>query len=326
MRASLFRRRQTMPIRPCTSSDLDEMFAVINDAAIAYRGVIPSDRWKEPYMPMEELREEITAGVAFWGLFEAEGLEAVMGLQRVKDVALVRHAYTRTASQGRGHGKALLRHVLAQTDTAVLIGTWQAAKWAIGFYQGQGYALVDPATKERLLHEYWSVPARQVEESVVLADAKWRATSGGTVAVDIVRMKRTAEDFDFALAAKREALGPHIADRWGWDEAAQRAQQAESWHSLSFSRIVHDGEPVGALSVEYAADYLKLIGLYIFPRFQRKGIGGEVLRRVASEARARNVPLRLRCLKWNPALSLYERHGFVVRGETDTHFEMEKDA
>jgi GNAT superfamily N-acetyltransferase len=151
------------------------MLAVINDAAIAYKGVIPPDRWHEPYMPMSELLEEVAAGVAFWGVFGSSGLEAVMGLQHVKDVALVRHAYTRTASQGMGYGKALLAHVLGQSGRPVLIGTWRAATWAIGFYQGQGFMLLDDATQERLLQEYWSIPPRQVEESVVLADARWRA-------------------------------------------------------------------------------------------------------------------------------------------------------
>ena len=148
------------------------MHGVINDAAVAYRGVIPADRWHEPYMPMSELEEEVGAGVLFWGMFGEDGLEAVMGLQHVQDVALVRHAYTRTSCQGRGLGKALLRHVLAQTDRPVLIGTWKAAAWAIGFYQGQGFVRVDDAAKPGLLRKYWSIPARQVEESVVLADAK----------------------------------------------------------------------------------------------------------------------------------------------------------
>jgi GNAT superfamily N-acetyltransferase len=161
-----------MPIRRCEPADLDAMLAVINDAAIAYRGAIPSDRWKEPYMPMSELQEEIEAGVVFWGMFEEAGLEAVMGLQDVADVALVRHAYTRTASQGRGLGKALLRHVLGQTSRPVLIGTWAAATWAIGFYESQGFSLVQGPDKDSLLRRYWSIPERQIEESVVLESRK----------------------------------------------------------------------------------------------------------------------------------------------------------
>jgi GNAT superfamily N-acetyltransferase len=155
------------------------MFVVINDAAIAYRGAIPSDRWNEPYMPMSELHEEIEAGVVFWGMFEEAGLEAVMGLQHVADVALVRHAYTRTTSQGRGMGKALLKHVLGQTKRPVLIGTWATATWAIGFYESQGFRLIDGPDKESLLRRYWSIPTRQIEESVVLADARWRGLVQG---------------------------------------------------------------------------------------------------------------------------------------------------
>jgi GNAT superfamily N-acetyltransferase len=114
-------------------------------------------------------------------MFEEAGLEAVMGLQHVAGVALVRHAYTRTTSQGRGLGKALLMHVLGQTKRPVLIGTWAAATWAIGFYESQGFRLVDGSDKESLLRRYWSIPARQVEESVVLADASWRGQGAGGV-------------------------------------------------------------------------------------------------------------------------------------------------
>ncbi|HKC15925.1 MAG TPA: GNAT family N-acetyltransferase [Steroidobacteraceae bacterium] len=168
-----------MAIRPCTPADLDAIFVVINDAASAYRGAIPSDRWKEPYMPMSELYEEIQAGVVFWGMFEEARLEAVMGLQDVADVALVRHAYTRTTSQGRGLGRALLKHVLGQTERPVLIGTWAAATWAIRFYESQGFRLVDGPVTESLLRRYWSIPARQIEESVVLVDARWRGIVQG---------------------------------------------------------------------------------------------------------------------------------------------------
>jgi ribosomal protein S18 acetylase RimI-like enzyme len=317
------------PIRPCTAADLDAMYAVINDAAIAYRGAIPSDRWHEPYMPMRELHEEIDAGVRFWGMFEGTGLEAVMGLQHVADVALVRHAYTRTVSQGRGFGKALLHHVLGQTERPVLIGTWSAATWAIGFYESQGFTRVDRRATERLLKKYWSIPARQVEESVVLADARGmelaqsaRAEACG--AVDLAPMGKGADDFEFALTAKREALGPHIAERWGWNDALQRRQQAEGWDELQFFRIVAAGESVGAVSLEDAADHVKLIGFYILPAFQGRGIGEAVLARLIAESSAKGLPLRLRCLKWNPALSLYTRHGFIIAGETETHFLMER--
>jgi GNAT superfamily N-acetyltransferase len=141
---------------------------VINDAAEAYRGVIPADRWHEPYMPLEDLRAEMAAGVEFWGIRRDEALISVMGLQRVKDVALVRHAYTRTASQGLGAGTALIEHLIEQTDRPMLVGTWKAATWAIRFYENRGFRLTPDAEKTKLLKKYWTIPDRQVEESVVL--------------------------------------------------------------------------------------------------------------------------------------------------------------
>ena len=150
------------------------IFAVVNDAAQAYRGVIPADRWHEPYMPMAELEGEIAAGVQFW-VAEADGKAlGVMGIQDKGDVALVRHAYTATAAQRKGVGTKLLRHVEALNEKPVLIGTWADAKWAIDFYVRNGYRVVSHADKERLLRKYWSVPLRQIETSVVLADRRWQ--------------------------------------------------------------------------------------------------------------------------------------------------------
>lgn len=165
-------------IRRCGPADVPAMLAIINDAAQAYRGVIPADRWHDPYMPEDELRGEIAAGVVFWGAEAGGRLAGVMGLQEVQDVALIRHAYVATAVRGEGIGGELLRHLLAQTDRPVLVGTWAAATWAIRFYEKHGFALTSPAEKERLLRKYWSIPDRQIETSVVLADARWRARGG----------------------------------------------------------------------------------------------------------------------------------------------------
>lgn len=148
--------------------DEAEICAVINDGAAAYRGVIPADRWHEPYMPLEALRAEIAAGVAFWGLRREGELVAVMGLQPVADVTLIRHAYTRTAAQGKGFGSALLEHLVRQSDRPVLVGTWKAATWAVRFYQRHGFELVSDQEKDVLLRRYWNIPERQIEESVVL--------------------------------------------------------------------------------------------------------------------------------------------------------------
>jgi GNAT superfamily N-acetyltransferase len=165
-------------IRPCTSGECDEIRAVINDAAEAYRNVVAADCWHDPYMSREEVGRELDESVRFWGFFEGDLLVAVMGLQLVGDVALVRHAYTRPASQGRGMGSALLAHLRQRTDRPVLVGTWKAAAWAVGFYQHHGFRLVDDRRKDVLLRRYWTVPGRQIEESVVLADERWFAANG----------------------------------------------------------------------------------------------------------------------------------------------------
>jgi GNAT superfamily N-acetyltransferase len=150
------------------ASGFEEILAIVNDAARAYKGVIPPDRWHEPYMPDQELRAEIAAGVRFWGYRDASGLQGVMGLQHVADVALIRHAYTRTAMRGKGIGGALLEHLKREARAPLLVGTWKAATWAIRFYERRGFRLTGEEEKTRLLKTYWSIPGRQVEESVVL--------------------------------------------------------------------------------------------------------------------------------------------------------------
>lgn len=164
-----------MNIRLARAADRAEMLAIINAAAEAYRGVIPADRWHEPYMPAEELAGEIDAGVVFWIVEEERCMVGVMGLQDKGKVTLVRHAYVAPAKQRKGVGQALLRHVRSLSAKPMLIGTWAAASWAIDFYERNGFARVSHADKEELLRRYWSIPARQIETSVVLADERWRA-------------------------------------------------------------------------------------------------------------------------------------------------------
>lgn len=160
-------------IRKSVDDDFAAMLAIINDAARAYRGVIPADRWHEPYMPADELSKEIANGVVFW-VAEHEGrLAGLMGIQDKGDVALVRHAYVASDMQKSGVGTTLLRHVQSLTDKPILIGTWAAAAWAIEFYRRNGFTVVSTTQKDRLLRKYWSIPARQVETSVVLADRRW---------------------------------------------------------------------------------------------------------------------------------------------------------
>jgi N-acetylglutamate synthase-like GNAT family acetyltransferase len=155
-------------IRRCLDSDTLNMSAIINDAALAYKGVIPSDRWHEPYMPLEELKEEMKCGVKFWGCEEGNQLIGVMGMQPVKDVTLIRHAYVKTGMRKRGIGGQLLVELLRQADGKILVGTWKAADWAVKFYQKHGFQLVGEEEKNRLLATYWQIPQRQIETSVVL--------------------------------------------------------------------------------------------------------------------------------------------------------------
>ncbi|WP_260736258.1 GNAT family N-acetyltransferase [Tunturiibacter lichenicola] len=162
-------------IRRCDDRDFEQICTIINDGAQAYRGIIPEDRWSEPYMSREKLQHEIDEGVAFWGFEETGSIAGVMGLQLVQDVTLIRHAYVRTSSQKQGIGAQLLFHLRDRAIGPVLIGTWAAASWAIRFYERHGFHIVDNQEKDRLLKKYWSVPERQIETSVVLADKRWRA-------------------------------------------------------------------------------------------------------------------------------------------------------
>jgi N-acetylglutamate synthase-like GNAT family acetyltransferase len=160
-------------IRKSREADSAAMLAIVNAAAQAYRGVIPADRWREPYMPPEELEEEIADGVMFWVAEENGRLLGVMGLQDKGEVALVRHAYVTPTVQRKGVGTNLLRHVQGLTRKPILIGTWADASWALEFYRRNGFTIVPNPHRHSLLRRYWSIPARQVETSVVLADGRW---------------------------------------------------------------------------------------------------------------------------------------------------------
>jgi len=160
-------------IRKCDDSDFDAIYEIINEAAEVYKGIIPADRWKEPYMPRDELRHEIDADVQFWGYEEGGELLGVMGIQDVLDVTLIRHAYVRTAQQNKGIGGRLLSHLRTLTSRPILLGTWADATWAIRFYEKHGFRLVTPEEKDRLLRKYWSIPDRQIETSVVLVEESW---------------------------------------------------------------------------------------------------------------------------------------------------------
>jgi len=156
-------------LRPCGVDDRNEMVAIINRAAERYRGVIPADRWHEPYMSAAELDHEIASGVIFHGFAENGRLLGVMGIQPVSDVHLIRHAYVLPEAQGQGVGGHLLQHLIARCPTRILVGTWAAASWAIGFYQRHGFVMAGNDEVPVLLRRYWNIPDRQIETSVVLA-------------------------------------------------------------------------------------------------------------------------------------------------------------
>ena len=157
--------------RQSNESDFKAIYEIINSAAVVYKGVIPADRWQEPYMPEEELAKEIDAGVVFW-CWEAGGeILGIMGIQDVKDVTLIRHAYTLPSYQRKGIGSKLLQYLTGLTNRPLLMGTWAAADWAIMFYEKHGFTLVTEEEKDILLKKYWNIPARQVKTSVVLSNS-----------------------------------------------------------------------------------------------------------------------------------------------------------
>ena len=164
-------------IRRCDQKDFAAILEIINDAAQAYKRVIPVDCWHEPYMSRENLQLEIDAGVSFWGLEEESGLIGVMGIQDKGEVTLIRHAYVRSTLRNRGIGSQLLRFLESMTEKPILIGTWADATWALSFYQKNGYRLVSIDEKNHLLKKYWTIPERQIETSVVLAGIKWSQLS-----------------------------------------------------------------------------------------------------------------------------------------------------
>jgi N-acetylglutamate synthase-like GNAT family acetyltransferase len=163
-------------IRKGTAQDFDEILDIINDASIAYKGIIPADRWHDPYMQKAELQAQIDDGVTFLCCVDGNKIVGVMGIQDKRDVDLIRHAYVRTEQRNNGIGSRLLLELINGSKKPILVGTWKAADWAIRFYEKHGFSLVSEEDKNRLLKKYWAIPDRQVETSVVLVDEKYRAS------------------------------------------------------------------------------------------------------------------------------------------------------
>jgi GNAT superfamily N-acetyltransferase len=165
-------------IRRCREAELPEVHAVINDAAQAYRGVIPADCWHEPYMPLEELLEEIAAGIEFWCYEEGGRVTGVMGIQELEDVTLIRHAYVLSDQRRRGVGTTLLTELCSRARWPILMGTWRDASWAIDFYEKNGFRCLSDETSALLLRRYWNISERQIETSIVLAEEAWLSARG----------------------------------------------------------------------------------------------------------------------------------------------------
>ncbi|MCD6231772.1 GNAT family N-acetyltransferase [Candidatus Aerophobetes bacterium] len=156
-------------IRRLLSREFNCILEIINDAAVAYKGVIPDDMWSEPYMSAKELREEINSGIEFFGYEEKRKIIGVMGIQHVKDTTLIRHAYVLTKYQRKGVGGELLKYLVNLAKSPeVLVGTWKNATWAIRFYEKHGFRLTSSKEKDKFLRKYWNIPQRQIETSVVL--------------------------------------------------------------------------------------------------------------------------------------------------------------
>jgi len=164
-------------IIPSKESDFKQIHEIINEAAFAYKGIIPEDRWHDPYMSEEDLRIQIEDGVKFWCYTENKNIIGVMCIQEKDDVTLIRHAYVRSVSRNKGIGGRLLRHLATRTSRPILIGTWADATWAIDFYKKHGFHLVSYEEKEQLLRKYWKIPVRQIETSVVLASSNWTSSN-----------------------------------------------------------------------------------------------------------------------------------------------------
>ena len=156
-------------IKECTSKNISNILHVINDASLKYRGIIPNDCWNEPYMTKQKLINEFANGVRIFGYNKDNILVGVMGIQELEDVTLIRHAYILTQYQGLGIGKSLLQYLFKiTTSSCLLVGTWRDATWAIQFYEKFGFVLHTKKQAVQLLNKYWSLPSKQIENSVVL--------------------------------------------------------------------------------------------------------------------------------------------------------------
>jgi GNAT superfamily N-acetyltransferase len=307
-------------IRAAVRSDVGAIHDIINDAAQAYKGVIPADRWHEPYMPLPELESEIARGIRFYCATDGDRVIGVMGIQDVKDVTLIRHAYVRTAARRHGIGQALLQHLNQLTQRPVLIGTWKAATWAIRFYEKNGFRLVSDAEKNQLLRTYWTIPDRQVEESVVLVNSQWRG------AVTIREIAAATFDEPALLDLLRDAVdaGASVGYLVPLADADGRAFWQGVKAALADGRVLFGAyvgdrlvgsvqlDPVGKPNGRHRAEVQKLL---VLREFRGRGIAKALM--AAVERKAAGLGrwlLVLDTVPGQPAEKLYERLGYRRAG------------
>ena len=269
-------------IRPLIPRDHGEILAVINDAAQAYRGVIPEDRWQDPYFSEGDLSKALSEGVAFFGVEECAQLLGVMGIQESGDLALIRHAYVRTAFRGGGVGSCLLAHLTSTEPRPVLVGTWAAATWAISFYRKHGFKQVSAEEKDHLLKKHWDIPERQVETSVVLADSRWLKASLDSLAIAaaqpeeatrLLQIQRTAFQQEAETNGVR-CLPPLAQDLEGF-------LRETASHTYLVARL--GDRPLGLVRGRMEGDTCHVGRLAVMPDYQGRGIGRRLL--TALEAR-----------------------------------------
>jgi len=263
-------------IRPCVPEDTEEIYRIINDAAQAYKGVIPDDRYREPYMGIEELSEEIADGVVFWAYEESNRLIGVMGIQDRGEVSLIRHAYVRTTARNGGVGTKLLNHLRSLTGKPILIGTWKSAEWAIRFYVKNGFHLVSPEQKTALLNRYWDIPERQIETSVVLSNS---VREGEAMTIARAEKSDLPEILDLQYAAYQSEAA--IYDDYEIQPLKQTleelAKEQEDWVIFKASL---DGRIIGSVRV-LLEDRQGTIGkLIVHPEFQNRGVGKQLMKSV----------------------------------------------
>jgi GNAT superfamily N-acetyltransferase len=269
-------------IEPLTATDHPELLAIINDAAQAYKGVIPSDRWHEPYFGPRELEQALAEGVVFSGIRHQGRLQGVMGIQPREGVALIRHAYVRTVLRGQGLGSQLLQHLLSQERLPILIGTWAAAEWAIRFYQKHGFRVVSPWEKDALLRRHWDVPPRQIETSVVLADRRWLTASLDALAVEAARAEEAALLLAIQKAAfEQEARACGVPDIPPMTQSLGAFEADLATHVVLAARL--EGRLVGMVHGRLESGTCHVGRLAVHPDVQGRGIGRRLL--TALEAR-----------------------------------------